>query len=257
MNYITNQMKAIIIDDESANRNVLANMLNDHCRNIEVTGFAESADDGYRLISETRPDLVFLDIKMPGKSGFDMLRMFEKINFNVIFVSGFDQYAVQAFEFSAVDYILKPIDYSKLISAVNRAEEQIAQKNNNHIIHFIHSLDEKTQLLRTISLHQNDKVHLIDIREISYIQAIRGYSEIVTVKGGKYISAKTLTDYEELFGPYSDFLRVNKSIIINVNEIGNYTKGSICYITMRNNGPEIEVSRRKKTEIMHFLKKRP
>ncbi|MCW3085202.1 MAG: two component transcriptional regulator, LytTR family [Bacteroidetes bacterium] len=254
MNYMTTKMKVLIIDDEAANRNVLNSLLNLHCPGIDVVGFAESADEGYQLITEKEPDLVFLDIKMPVKTGFDLLRMFEKINFNVIFISGFDQYAIQAFEFSAVDYILKPIDYAKLISAVKRAEDRVREKNDNHIIHFIDSLDEKNQLIKNISLHHNGKVHVVNISDICSVNALRGYCEISVLSGQKLVSAKTLTDYEELLKPYPNFLRVNKGTIININHLKNYSKGTVCYITMKGADAEIEVSRRRKTTIIQYLK---
>lgn len=250
------KISTLIIDDESANLNVLFAMLKKYCPNLDVKGLANSADEGYELIREQKPELVFLDIKMPGKNGFDLLRMFSSIDFQVIFVSGFDQYAIQAFEFSAIGYILKPIDHTRLTAAVSKAEELIRQKNNDNIIHFIHSMDEKTQLIKNISLHQNDKVHIIDIVNISYVQAVRGYSEIVTGDGERFISAKSLADYEEFLSVYPNFLRVSKSIIVNSDFIKDYTKGANCFITVKNYDLEIEVSRRKKTSILASLKHR-
>ncbi|MCE3278625.1 MAG: two component transcriptional regulator, LytTR family [Bacteroidetes bacterium] len=251
------KIKSIIIDDESANRNLLANLLNKHCPNIELMGSAASADEGKILIDQVCPELVFLDIKMPLKSGFDLLKAFDSIDFHVIFVSGFDQYAIQAFEFNAVDYILKPIDYSKLITAVNKATERVLQKNNQNIIHFVRSIDEKSQFIKNISLHANDKVHIVDLSEICYILALRGYSEITTLSNQKFISAKTLSDYEELLAPMENFLRVNKSVLLNINHIKDYSKGTVCFVNIKNCDDAIEVSRRKKTEIVQFLKNRP
>lgn len=248
------KIKCILIDDETASLEMLENLLGRHCPGLEVIGKATSVDEGYTLIRELSPQLVFLDIRMPDKSGFDLLRMFDKINFHVIFVSGFDQYAIHAFEFSAVDYILKPIDYQKLIAAVNKAEDRILNYTNQNIIHFIYSLDEKTQLIKNISVHHNDKVHIIDLNEICYIQALRGYSEIVTQNGNKFISPKCLSDYEELLRPYPNFLRANKSIIININFIKEYTKGVSCFITILNYPLGIEIPRRKKTDIIKYLK---
>lgn len=248
------KIRSVIIDDELANRNLLDSLLKKHCLDIEVMGLAESADEGFKLIKEIKPDLVFLDIKMPGKTGFDLLKMFDKINFNVIFVSGFDQYAIQAFEFNAVDYILKPIDYTKLIVAVNKTLERISQKNNHNIIHFIHSIDEKSQLIKNISLHVNDKVHVVDLNDICYIQASRNYSEITTENNQKLLSTKTLSDYEELLSRHSHFLRINKSLLININYIKEYSKGSTCIIKIKNSELEMEVSRRKKSDIIQFLK---
>jgi two-component system, LytTR family, response regulator len=251
---MTKKINSIIIDDEAANRNVLANLLERHCPVIEIIGFAGSADDAYRIINELKPDLVFLDIRMPVKSGFDLLKMFSEINFHVIFVTSYDQYAIQAFEFNAIDYILKPIDYVKLIKSVQKVEKSIDQKRDNNIIHFVHSIDEKSQLIKNISLHQTDKVHVIDLNNICYIQASRNYSEIITENNQKLLSTKTLSDYEELLSGHPNFLRINKSILVNINYIKEYTKGSTCSIIIKNSDMEMEVSRRKKSDIIQFLK---
>ncbi len=248
------KIRSVIIDDETANLEVLADMLKRHCPSVELIGLARSAIEGYELIQLAKPELVFLDIMMPGKTGFDLLRMFEEIHFDVIFVSGFDRYAIQAFEFNALHYILKPIDYSKLIQAVSKVEKKI-DRSDSHIIHLIHSLDEKNQLIRTISIHHNDKVLVIEISDICLIQSSGGgYSEIVTINGLKLLSTKTLADYEELLRSHSNFLRVSRSVLINVHYIQEYTKGMSCFITLRNYETEIEVSRRKKADIMRRLK---
>jgi two-component system LytT family response regulator len=246
-------MKALIIDDEQSNITLLANMLEKHCPQIEVIGHAASANEGYLEIQKHQPDLVFLDVKMPGKSGFDLLRMFNKITFSVIFVTGFDEFAVKAFEFNAVDYILKPIDHVKLASAVKKAE--LKQKSSlGNVIHFVHSIEEKTNYVKRLTIHSNDKVHVLDLNDIVYIEASRGYSEIVDTKNQCHISAKYLSEYEELLEPLSQFIRVNKSFIINSTHVASYSKGNECIITMKPCNTEIEVSRRKKTEVLSALK---
>jgi two-component system LytT family response regulator len=251
---MTKKINSIIVDDEPANRNVLANLLERHCPSINLIAAAESADEAHKVITELKPDLVFLDIRMPVKSGFDLLKMFSEIDFKVIFVTSYDQYAIQAFEFNAIDYILKPIDYTKLIKSVDKVEKSIDQKNHNSIIHFIHSIDEKNQLVKNISVHQSDKVQVIDIDDVCYIQASRNYSEIITESNQRLLSTKTLSDYEELLINHANFLRINKSILVNINYIREYTKGSSCLITIKNNDLELEVSRRKKSDIIQFLK---
>lgn len=248
--------RSVIIDDELANRQVLESLLQKHCPSIEVVGMAGSADEGHTLIQETAPELVFLDIKMPGKTGFDMLRMFEKLSFHVIFVTAFDEYAINAFEFSAVDYILKPIDHSKLIAAVAKLENRLWQESGSNIIHLLHSMDEKSKLVNKILLHQHGKVQVVEIENIVYIQAMRAYAEVVTTDQHKMISSKNLNNYEELLSPFGHFIRVNKSVLINSNHIQSYSKGETCFITLKNTPVEIEVSRRKKTSIIQYLKQK-
>ncbi|MES2556650.1 MAG: response regulator [Bacteroidota bacterium] len=249
-----NKIKSIIIDDELANRLVLESFLGKHCSSVDIIGSAESAAEGYRLIRDLAPDLVFLDVRMPVQSGFDLLRMFDEIPFHVIFITAYDEYAIQAFEFSAIDYLLKPIDYQKLIKSVARVEEAIRLKNNANVIHFVNSVDEKQEFLKSITLHKKDKVQIVDIDQISYIQADRNYCEVITGNNERLVSSKTLLDYEQLLRHYSHFLRINKSVIINVRFIREYTKGSTCFIYMKNGTEELEVSRRKKGEILQFLK---
>ena len=247
-------IKSVIIDDELANRTVLDGFLRNYCPTVEVVGIAASAKEGYDLILDQTPDLVFLDVRMPIQSGFDLLRMFDEIAFHVIFVTAYDEYAIQAFEFNAVDYILKPIDYSKLIKSVAKVEEAIRLKHNANFVHFVNSVDEKHGLLKSITLHKKDKVLLVDIDTISYIQADRNYCEVITSDNDRLLSTKTLLDYEQLLQRYPQFLRINKSVIINIHFIQEYSKGSTCFIYMKNSTEELEVSRRKKGEILQFLK---
>lgn len=249
-----NRINCIIIDDESANRLVLERFLNKHCPSVKVIGSAESAKEGYRLICDLSPDLVFLDVRMPVLSGFDLLRMFDEIPFHVIFITAYDEYAVQAFEFSAIDYLLKPIDYQKLIKSVSRVEETIRLKKNANVIHFVNSVDEKHAFLKSITLHKKDKVQIVDIDQIAFIQADRNYCEVITGNNERLVSSKTLLDYEQLLRHYPHFLRINKSVIINIRFIREYTKGSTCFIYMKPSNEELEVSRRKKGEILQLLK---
>ena len=130
----------------------------------------------------------------------------------------------------------------------------IQLKINSNIIHFIKSIDEKNELFKSIALHKKDKVQIIDIDQISHIKAIRNYSEVTTIQEEKLISTKTLLEYEQLLSNNANFLRINKSVIINIRFVHEYTKGSNCFIFMKNSKEELEVSRRKKSEILHFLK---
>ena len=249
-----NSIRSIIIDDESANRLVLERFLKRHCPNVNVIGSAESAKEGYQLICDLMPDLLFLDVRMSSQSGFDLLCMFDEIPFHVIFITAYDEYAIKAFEFNAIDYLLKPIDYQKLIKSVAKVEEMIRLKSNANFIHFVNSVDEKQKLLKSITLHKKDKVLIVDIDQISFIQANRNYCEVTTSNNERLISSKTLLDYEKLLTHYSNFIRINRSIIINIRFIREYRKGYTCFIYMKNSDQELEVSRRKKGEILHYLK---
>jgi len=248
-----NAIRTVIVDDEMANRTILNSLLARHCPIVEVVGIAASASEGHNLIKEMKPDLVFLDVRMPEKTGFDMLRMFDDIAFDIIFVTSYDEYAITAFDFGAIDYILKPIDYTKLISSVNKAARNIQRNTPKSYMQFINALEEGSGLLNSISLHKKDKVVIVGLAEICYIQGTRNYCEVVTHDSRKFISSKTLCDYEALLVPYSNFVRINKSMIINVRFVKEYSKGAVCFITLQNCPLELEVSRRKKVEILKVL----
>lgn len=249
------KMTYILVDDEPGNRSVLSTYLSKYCPDIEKVGEAESADTTFELINKVKPDLVFLDVKMPRKSGFELLRMFDKITFDVIFITAFDEYAIQAFEFNAIDYVLKPIDYQRLISAVTKAKTRYEQKKPQweNILHIVHSIDEKEKLVKKLLLHQQGIVRMVNVEDISYIRAQRGYCEISTQDNQKFVSTKTLKDHEELLSSLPFFISISKSVIINTAHIQSYSKGSLCIITLKDKS-EFQVSRRKKAEIMERLK---
>jgi two-component system LytT family response regulator len=247
-------IRSVIIDDEAANRNVLSTMLKEHCPSIELIGDGASVEEGYELICLTKPDLVFLDIQMLTRTGFDLLRMFEKIFFQVIFVTAFDEFALQAFDFNAIDYILKPVDHSKLTRAVEKVERSIDFGENSNIIHFVQSVDEHNHLIKRIPFHLKNKVLIVDLDKICYIQAVRNYCEVITDDNQQILSSKTLSDYEVLLHAHPNFIRINKSVVVNIDHILHYSKGVDCVITMKNGKEDFEVSRRKKTEILSYLK---
>lgn len=245
---------AIIVDDERHNRTFLRGMIEKYCPGISVVEEAISADDAYIKINNCLPKLVFLDIRMRDKSGFSLLKMFSEINFEVIFVSAYNKYAIRAFEFNAVGYILKPIDSQKLIKVVEKAERRIRSSiRQNLVLHFVKTLSEENDLIHKISVHHNDKVVLIHITDISTIEAYEESSRIVLKDNSHYYSSKGLAQFDALLGETENFIRINKSIIINTNYLKSYSKREPCIIEMKT-GHTFEVSRRRKAEILKRLK---
>ncbi len=182
---------AIIIDDEEHNRHVLSALLNKHCTTIQIIGSAKSADEGFELIKMQKPQLVFLDVKMPKKSGFDLLRQFETIDFEIVFVSAFNEYAITAFEYNALAYILKPIDYNKLITSVNKAILKIGLKSKNDaVLQFIKTIEPNTNNMTKIPIHHNEKVELVNISDIISIISDHGVCEITLIDNQHYHSTK-------------------------------------------------------------------
>jgi len=240
---------AIIVDDEAHNRNVLKILLEKHCPSVRITGEAGDAEEAFGKIHSLKPQLVFLDVKMPGKSGFDLLRMFTGIDFEVIFVSAFNEFAIPAFDFNALGYILKPIDYSKLISVVERAiAKVIADINNDNIIHFVQSIERTTDLLSKIAVHHRGRVVFLDLAEVVTVESKSESCLICMADQAHYVSTKDLKLFEGMLGGMKNFVRISKSVIVNTNYIRSYTKGEPCIIEMKN-GNTYEVSRRKKKEV--------
>lgn len=251
-----NRVTAIIVDDESHNRSVLETLLNKHCPLINVVSQASAADEAYQQILEKSPQLVFLDIKMPQKSGFDLLRMFADIKFEVIFVSAFNEYAIQAFDFNAIGYILKPIDYEKLKATVDRVVAKINLSKEPSVANeFIKSIDVKNDLVNRITLHYGSKVVFVDINDIVVVESVDSVVSVLTTDGKKYTSSKDIKDFENLFEIYHCFFRASKKSLINVNYIESYSKGEICIVELKN-GKQIDVSRRRKGELLDFIKSR-
>lgn len=245
-------MKALLIDDESNNRFVLRSLLERFFEDVEIMGEAESAAEGFELIKSVKPDVVFLDIQMPHENGFELLRKFQEIDFEIIFVTSFDKYAIDAIRFNALDYLLKPVEVKELQSAIERARKRIAtkQENSAQVSNLLSSLDEPTP--QKIAVHDKDSVKLVNLSEISSITGDGSYSIIRTVGNGTYTVSKYLKDFESYFGEDSSFLRVSRSQIINLSHIKQYSKGEPCIIEM-NDGTTVEVSRRKKTEVLQLL----
>ena len=247
-------INALIIDDEEHNRNVLSTLLNKYCPIIKITGEAESADEAYNLITIHKPELIFLDVRMPEKSGFDLLKKFEAFDFEVIFVSAFNEYAVTAFDFNALGYIMKPIDYNKLINSVNKAILKIGlNSQNTGVLQFIKTLEPTTDSIIKIAIHHNEKVVLVNIADIISIHADLSICHVKLIDNQHYHSSKDLKLFEGMFKEFGNFIRISKNTIINLDHLKSYQKGEVCMLQMKN-GFEFEVSRRKKTEVLNKIK---
>jgi len=245
---------ALIIDDEHNNRNVLKTLLAKHCSGIAVIDEAQNVEDAFLKINSLKPKLIFLDIMMPRKSGFDLLKMFPIIDFEVIFVTAYDNYAVSAFEFNALDYILKPIGAQKLIKAIEKATRKInSNTSGESILHFVRSLSDKNELVTRFSVHHHGKVIFIEVSDISFIEAKEDSTTLTLYDNTRHYSSKDLVKYESVLQVTGNFIRINKSVIINTRFIKSYSKGDPCIIELKT-GQSFEVSRRRKSEIIKNLK---
>lgn len=247
------KLRCIIVDDEANSRIVLTDLLQNFCEEVVIVAEASNVEDAYNLINQKRPDLVFLDIQMPTGNGFMLLKKFEEIPFEVIFITSFDKYAINAIKFSALDYLLKPISISDLQLAVKKAATHFIKRVTNQklIVNLLQSVDEGIED-KKIALQKNDSVCFIKLSEISFIESDWNYSTIYTVSNEIFSSAKTLKEYEDYLFDFPFFIRIHKNCLINVYHIKKYSKSEPFIITMQN-GTELEISRRKKHEVLEIL----
>lgn len=216
-----NKISAILVDDEINARENLRILLNNFCSNVKILGEATNVDEAVFAIKKYQPQIVFLDIEMPQKNGFQLLEEFDEIKFHVIFVTAYDSYAIKAFQVSAIDYLLKPIDISLLEKAIKKAEKYI---ENNSQGSRINLLQENKKEITKIAIPYKSDYAIVNVNDILFIEADRMYSVIYTVKGKEFVVAKKLNYYEALFSEKVVFIRVHRSWIVNINEIDTYSK---------------------------------
>jgi two-component system LytT family response regulator len=247
-------MKVIIIDDEENSREVLRVLLNKFCPEFEILGEAYNINSAYELIVEKKPEIVFLDIQMPGGSGFDLLKKFTSISFEIVFITSYDQYAIEAIKCSALDYLLKPIEVDELKKTALRISEAIHKKSTQQL-QFINVIDyvEDRELEKKIIVHHQDKVLLLSISKITHLEGEGNYTLIHTSDQGRYTSSKNLGEFEDMLENYSIFFRISKSCIANLNYISDYSKGEPCIIHI-NGEHNMEISRRKKQEFLERIR---
>lgn len=246
-------ISCVLVDDERNGREVLRKLLSPYSESLHVVGEASNADEAFEVILLLKPQLVFLDIQMPGGDAFSLLKRFDTIDFEIIFVTSYDQYAINAIKFNAIDYLLKPIDTTELNVAVEKVVGRI-QKNLNNRESIDTLLYNLKNPVKRMAVHVGDKVKMIHADEIAYISGDGRYSDVHTIDGNKYITPRNLKEFEEYFAETSTLLRISKSLLVNTKEIVEYTKGDPFVITL-NSGNAFEVARRKKAEVLEMLRR--
>lgn len=242
-------MKAIIIDDEPKGRNILLQLLTQHFPQIKVVATAAGADEGIRRIDAWKPDVVFLDVEMPGKNGFDMLKELGPIDFKIIFVSAHNHYALNAIKLSAIDFLLKPIDLDDLGKAIQRLNTQ-AVHSVQQVPHLLQQLQHSKSRFDKIAIASATAIEFVNISDIVYCKADNAYTDVY-LHNTVITSTKNLKDFDDLLSPHF-FFRVHHSYLINMNHIKKYIKGEGGTVIMRND-VEIEVSRRRKSAFLELL----
>jgi len=245
-------LTAIIIDDETSSRNSLKQKLTNHCQDINIIGECENGEAGIKMLTSKKPDIVFLDVEMPRMNGFSMLQQLHNKNFEVIFVTAYDHYAIKAIKFSALDYLVKPVAIEDLKLALDKASQKRQQADGNKRLELLlqNLLTEKSELQR-IAIPSMEGLQFVETGHIIYLEANSNYTCFYLTNGTKLTVAKTLKDFEELL-PSSIFMRIHHSYIINKNLVKKYIRGEGGQVMMIND-TVLDVARRKKEEFMRVM----
>lgn len=239
-----------VIDDEQKARETILTILGMSKIDIEVAGEADSVKAGYELIMTKHPDLVLLDITLVDGTGFDLLRKFEKIYFKVIFITAHEEYALMAFKFSALDYILKPLTAGDLLKAIEKANEsKLHDETELKITTFLSNLEK----IKKIVLRTNESIHIIPIKNIIRCEADVNYTTFYIENGDNLLVSKTLKDYAEMLEP-SGFFRTHQSHLVNLDHIIRYDKTEGGHLVMVDDSI-VPVSSRKKDELFKLFEK--
>lgn len=239
-----NTLKAIIVDDEESARDVLQNLLTRFCSDVEVVAKCENLTQAVGVIQSEQPDLVFLDIEMPNYAGYEIVKFFKTITFEIIFVTAYDQYAIRAFEIAAIDYLLKPIDIERLKKTIARVRDHRSMEQQAKRLSLLGSTLENKQL-KNIVVSDKGNQHIIPIESIIAIEAQESYCTIHTTDK-KYTASKNLKHFETVFDDLPQLIRVHKSWIINMACMLSYSKSDLTI--QLTNGLVAKLSKYKKLE---------
>ncbi len=231
--------KALIIDDENRTREFIAKMINSFGLDVLAIPAGENVQSGIKAIEELKPDIVFLDIQMPDGTGFDVLKSIKEKNFEVIFITAHEEFAIKAIKFSALDYLLKPIDPEELKAAVEKAIKAIEDKKDDSQFDALQNNILPNQKKRLV-LKTQESVYVVELHEIIRCEADRNYTSFFLSSGKKILVSKTLKEYETLLSN-SNFLRVQQSHLVNLDYVDRYDKGNGGSVVMKD-GSEVPLS---------------
>ncbi|MGE5519970.1 MAG: LytR/AlgR family response regulator transcription factor [Candidatus Dadabacteria bacterium] len=250
-------IRTIIIDDEASAVNVLKMLLEKRCKElVEVIATSTSVFEGKNLIQTLSPDLVFLDINMPGMTGIDLLRSFPNPSFRVVFVTAYDTYAVEAFHLSAIDYLLKPVEGDEIVRVINKIRKDMEKEQGNlasRLVHLEELLMQNNSSELRIGIGMSDRIVFVNISDIMYCEASGSYTKVYLQDGRKMIASRSLGDFELQLAVHN-FLRIHHSSLINLNWVKEFQRNDGGYVIMEN-GVKLEVSQRKRKDFLEAVQK--
>jgi len=247
-------IRCVLIDDESNSLEMMEWLLKTYCPQVQIDAMCNAAAKGIDAINKYKPDVVFLDIEMPHMNGFDMLEQFDKLSFDVVFCTAYDQFAIKAFKYSALNYLLKPVDPEDLKETIRRLEEKKTTPSMEQVELLLANIKQASRPgTQRIALTTGDGMIFVPTQDILYCTAESNYTCVVLVGGKRILVSKVLKEIDEtLSGP--DFFRVHNSFLINLNHIRKYVRGEGGYIIM-DDGANISISRSKRQEFMDQFSK--
>ncbi|HEY5510701.1 MAG TPA: LytTR family DNA-binding domain-containing protein [Prolixibacteraceae bacterium] len=245
-------VKAVIIDDDFTSRMLLREILKKAIGNVELVGEAASVVEGIPLIERVSPDLVFLDVSMPDGTGFDLLDKIKKIDFKIIFITAFTEYAVKAFKYSAFDYIVKPIDIKELIKTIARIPNIMMVSDKKAVYELKANLFSNIESgSQTIALPELNGFAIIQVNKIIRCEGLRNYTRIIFTEGQEKIVSRTLLEFENLLTPLG-FIRIHRSHLVNLNNVVRYIKAQGGMIELKT-GELLKVSPKHKENLLNKL----
>jgi len=242
-------IKILIVEDEKPIRETLQEIIQNNCPDISIVGTAENIESACRQIIQTTPDLVLLDVNLPDGTCFELIQQLEHIHFKIIFITAFEEYAIQAIKLSALDYLVKPVDPIELSNAINKARDLIEKDNDKlKLSALLSNINQISDKNKKIILKTADSIFLIDIQDIIRCESDGSYTKFFINDGRKIMISKVLKDYEELL-QNCGFARVHKSHIINLNYIERFDKHDGGSIILKDKS-NIPVSTRKREQLI-------
>ncbi len=247
-------IKAVIVEDELNGLNNLKNLLAEHCEEVEIIGTAGSVEEGLELLAdpEEEPDVAFLDINLPDGQVFQILNQIRPIDFEIVFVTAYQEYAIKACEYSSIGYILKPIDPDQLIEAVSRIRPR-RQVETDRRLEIFQSYVNNPNAFTKMSISALDGIYFVNIKDIVRFEAEDNYTHIYLNNGERITASKTIKAYEDMLAPFN-FYRVHKRHVINLNYMRKFVKGDGGYLIM-DDEIKIEVSRRRRPAFMEQMRR--
>ncbi|MBK9452155.1 MAG: response regulator transcription factor [Bacteroidetes bacterium] len=246
------KVRCVVIEDEPDNRQNLRLLIANYCPQLEIVAEAESVAEGLRIVRQTRPELIFLDVELQDGTGFDLLAGLQGLDVNIIFVTAYTHYAIKAIKFNAVDYIMKPIDIGELCQAVDKASRKTEAKDNLlKIRNLISNLGTPENGNKRIALASVDALKMVEVKNILRLEGENNYTRFYFKSDPPTLVSRTIKEYEAMLQDY-DFFRVHQSHLVNMAYVASYVKGEGGYVVMTD-GAQVAVSRHRKAELLERL----